>query len=182
MTTRRNFLKTGSISLAGLLVGEKVYSAVSTPDNKKSFSTIASKVTGDYASKRPAPEARKFTSKAVEEQLKASKADVYKRQDLVIVSEYCQKCHIDPSFIILLEEGGLIDINITDGERYLFSSQLRDLEQYTRMYYDLSINIEGIDAIHHMLDRMRNLQAEIQSLRNRLHLYEPFGFDTIENF
>ena len=24
--------------------------------------------------------------------------------DLVIVSEYCQKCHIDPSFIILLEE------------------------------------------------------------------------------
>ena len=48
MTTRRNFLKTGSISLAGLLVGEKVYSAVSTPDNKKSFSTIASKVTGDY--------------------------------------------------------------------------------------------------------------------------------------
>ena len=59
MTTRRNFLKTGSISLAGLLVGEKVYSAVSTPDNKKSFSTIASKVTGDYASKRPAPEARK---------------------------------------------------------------------------------------------------------------------------
>ena len=36
--------------------------------------------------------------------------------DLVIVSEYCQKCHIDPSFIILLEEGGLIDINITDGE------------------------------------------------------------------
>ena len=95
--------------------------------------------------------------------------------DLVIVSEYCQKCHIDPSFIILLEEGGLIDINITDGERYLFSSQLRDLEQYTRMYYDLSINIEG------MLNRMRNLQAEIQSLRNRLHLYEPFGFDTIEN-
>ena len=102
--------------------------------------------------------------------------------DLVIVSESCQKCHIAPSFIILLEEGGLIDINITDGERYLFSSQLRDLEQYTRMYYDLSINIEGIEAIHHMLDRMRNLQAEIQSLRNRLHLYEPFGFDTIENF
>lgn len=81
----------------------------------------------------------------------------------------------------LAGRGRLIDINVTDGERYLFSSQLRDLEQYTRMYYDLSINIEGIEAIHHMLDRMRNLQAEIQSLRNRLHVYEPFGFDTIEN-
>ncbi len=101
--------------------------------------------------------------------------------DLVIVSEYCQKCHIDPSFIILLEEGGLIDINTRDGERYLLASQLRDLEQYTRMYYDLSINIEGIEAIHHMLDRMRDLQAEVHSLRNRLRVYEPFGFNMIEN-
>ncbi|RHJ93680.1 chaperone modulator CbpM [Parabacteroides bouchesdurhonensis] len=102
--------------------------------------------------------------------------------DLVIVSEYCQKCHIDPSFIVMLEEGGLIDINVMDdGEKYLLSSQLRDLEQYTRMYYDLSINIEGIEAIHHMLDRMRNLQDEISLLRIRLRLYEPFDFDTIEN-
>ena len=92
--------------------------------------------------------------------------------DLVIVSEYCQKCHIDPSFIVMLEEGGLIDINVMDdGEKYLLSSQLRDLEQYTRMYYDLSINIEGIEAIHHMLDRMRNLQDEISLLRIRLRLY-----------
>ena len=91
--------------------------------------------------------------------------------DLVIVSEYCQKCHIDPSFIILLEEGGLIDINITDGERYLFSSQLRDLEQYTRMYYDLSINIEGIDAIHHLLERMEDMRHEMRSLRKQLLLY-----------
>ena len=95
--------------------------------------------------------------------------------DLVIVSEYCQKCHIDPSFIILLEEGGLIDINITDGERYLFSSQLRDLEQYTRMYYDLSINIEGIDAIHHLLERMEIMRREISSLRNQLIVFKREG-------
>ena len=28
--------------------------------------------------------------------------------ELIIVSEYCQKCHIEPSFIEMLEEGGLI--------------------------------------------------------------------------
>ena len=101
--------------------------------------------------------------------------------ELIIFNEYCQKSHTDPTFIISLEEGGLIEIRTVDGERYLLASQLRELERYSHLYYDLSINIEGIDAIHHMLDRMRNLQAEIQSLRNRLHLYEPFGFDTIEN-
>ena len=101
--------------------------------------------------------------------------------DLVIVSEYCQKCHIDPSFIILLEEGGLIDINITDGERYLFSSQLRDLEQYTRMYYDLSINIEGIDAIHLLLGRVESLQQEVNRLKSKLRLYETENHDSIED-
>lgn len=102
------------------------------------------------------------------------------KTDLIIVSEYCQKCHIDPSFILLLEEGGLIHINQMEGERYLISSQLRDLEQYTRMYYDLSINIEGIDAIHHLLDRMRTLQEEIGHLRNKLRLYEPDPFRFID--
>lgn len=92
--------------------------------------------------------------------------------DLIIVSEYCQKCHIDPSFILLLEEGGLIDIDTVEGEKYLLSSQLRQLEQYTRMYYDLSINIEGIDAIHHLLDRMDRLRQELNRLQNRLRLYE----------
>lgn len=92
--------------------------------------------------------------------------------DLIIVSEYCQKCHIDPSFILLLEEGGLIDLDTVEGEKYLLSSQLRRLEQYTRMYYDLSINIEGIDAIHHLLNRMDLLRQELNRLQNRLRLYE----------
>ena len=104
MTTRRNFLKTGSISLAGLLVGEKVYSAVSTPDNKKSFSTIASKVTGDYASKRPAPEARKFTSKAVEEQLKASKARI-KDPKLAWMFETCYPNTLDTTCEFKMVDG-----------------------------------------------------------------------------
>lgn len=54
--------------------------------------------------------------------------------DLIIVSEYCQKCHIDPSFIVLLEDGGLIDVRIIGGEHYLLLSQLQELERYTRMY------------------------------------------------
>ena len=32
--------------------------------------------------------------------------------DYIIVSEYCQKCHIDPEFILLLDEGGLIDLDV----------------------------------------------------------------------
>ncbi len=92
--------------------------------------------------------------------------------DLIIVSEYCRKSHVDPSFIALLETEGLIEIRMIGDTRYLPLSQLSDVERYIRMYYDLSINIEGIDAIRHLLRRMEDLQSELSSLRNRLRLYE----------
>jgi len=54
------------------------------------------------------------------------------------------------------------------GERYLTFTQLPDVERYSRMYYDLSINIEGIDAIHHLLQRMEEMQNEQQKHLNCL--------------
>ena len=45
--------------------------------------------------------------------------------ELIIVSEYCHKCHIEPSFIDLLEEGGLINVHTEGGEHYLLLSELR---------------------------------------------------------
>lgn len=96
------------------------------------------------------------------------------QNELIIISEYCSKCHIEPSFIDMLHEGGLIDIWTDDGKRYLTFSQLPDVERYSRMYYDLSINMEGIDAIHHLLERIEEMQKEIHSLRGRLRLFEDF--------
>jgi hypothetical protein len=72
----------------------------------------------------------------------------------------------------MLEEGGLIDIRMIEGEHYLELSQLGRLEQYSRLYYDLSINIEGIDVIRNMLDRMEAMQEEIDYLYSRLRVYE----------
>ena len=93
------------------------------------------------------------------------------QNELIIVSDYCNKCHIDPSFIGMLEEGGLIELRVEDGEPCLLFSQLPDVERYSRMYYDLSINMEGIDAIHHLLERMDEMQCEIRDLRTRLRMY-----------
>ena len=90
------------------------------------------------------------------------------RTDLIIISEYCQKSNPDPTFRISLEENGLIEIRTINGEQYLLTSQLRELEQYSHLYYDLSINIEGIDAIRHMLKRMERLQHELNQLRRQL--------------
>lgn len=90
--------------------------------------------------------------------------------EFIIVSEYCHKCQIEPSFIDLLQDSGLIEIRDDANERYLLISQLPDVERYSRMYYDLSINMEGIEAIHHLLDRMDQMRREISTLRNQLRI------------
>lgn len=93
------------------------------------------------------------------------------QNELIVVSDYCDKCHIEPSFIDLLQENGLVDILFDEGRPCLTFSQLPDVERYSRMYYDLSINMEGIDAIHHLLERMDEMQREIRDLRTRLRVY-----------
>ncbi|WP_304248942.1 chaperone modulator CbpM [Parabacteroides gordonii] len=100
--------------------------------------------------------------------------------DLIIVNEYCRICHIEPAFIFRLEEGGLIEIRIVEGEKFLKASQLHDIERYTRMYYDLSINFEGIDAIHHLLNRVQSMQQEIGRLQKKLKVYEADYFEENE--
>ena len=49
--------------------------------------------------------------------------------ELIIVSEYCHKCHIEPSFIELLEEGGLINVHTEGSEHYLLVAELPDVER-----------------------------------------------------
>lgn len=100
--------------------------------------------------------------------------------ELIIISEYCRNCDIEPSFIELLQEGGLIEVHTKAGQRYLLASQLPEVERYSRMYYDLSINMEGIDAIHHLLERMEEMQREINSLRNQLVVHRRYGVEETE--
>jgi hypothetical protein len=36
------------------------------------------------------------------------------------------------------------------------------------MHYDLEINIEGIETIHYLLEKIEEMQKEIVNLRNKL--------------
>lgn len=92
--------------------------------------------------------------------------------ELIIIREYCIQSQIEPDFIEQLENEGLIELTIIDDESYIDISQLRDLEQYARWHYDLSINVEGIDVIKNLLERIDNMQDEIVQLKQRLRLID----------
>ena len=93
------------------------------------------------------------------------------QNDLIIISDYCSRCNIEPDFVMMLGEDGLIDIEIRNNVSYFPAEQLNELERYAHLYYDLSINIEGIDAIRHLLARVEDLQQKVRLLENELRFY-----------
>ena len=94
------------------------------------------------------------------------------KEHLISAIEFCTNHEIEISFIDSLHETGLIEIIRIEETEYFEESQLSQLEKIVRFYYDLGINLEGIETITHLLERMNSMQDEITLLRNRLRLYE----------
>ena len=91
---------------------------------------------------------------------------------LVAIDEFCTKHNIEVSFISSLQETGLIEITMIDDAGFIQLEQLQEIEKFIRFYYELDINIEGIETISHLLHRVNELQEEIVALRNKVGLYE----------
>ena len=99
------------------------------------------------------------------------------QEHLIIIEEFCASHNIDYSFLNLLFENGLVEVTIIEDRRFIPESQLRKLEQLVRLHYDLNINLEGIDAITNLLDRLLKLKQENGMLRNKLRIYEGGEID-----
>lgn len=91
---------------------------------------------------------------------------------LISVDEFCVNHNIEISFISSLQKSGLIDVINIKESGFIDTGQLQQLETIVRFYYELDINLEGIETIIHLLKRIKSLQDENTVLRNRLHLYE----------
>ena len=93
-------------------------------------------------------------------------------ENLISANDFCVNHQIEISFISTLHEFGLIEIITVKETSYIDLAQLQKLESFLRMHYEMDINIEGIEAISHLLQRAEFLQDEISKLKNRLRLYE----------
>jgi len=93
-------------------------------------------------------------------------------RNLIAINEFCTSHNIEISFINSLHQTGLIEITNIEETGFIDVSQLGHLEKIVRFYFDLDINLEGIETINHLLERMQMMQNEIITLKNRLRLYE----------
>lgn len=94
------------------------------------------------------------------------------KEHLIATSDFCVYYNVERTFITSLEEAGLVQITLVNETPYIPETELQKLEKMIHLHHDLEINIAGIEAITHLLDRVEQMQANMLSLKNRLRLYE----------
>jgi hypothetical protein len=94
------------------------------------------------------------------------------KEDMVPAREFCIHHNVEISFIHSLKEHGLIETVLEEENIFLPVSELARLEKIVRLHFELDINLEGIETIAHLLERMEGMQRQIVQLNNLLKAYE----------
>lgn len=84
----------------------------------------------------------------------------------------CEHYNIQLSFIHSLQQYGFIKTVKLNADEFIEEDELHTLEKIIRMHYELDINLQGIEAINFLLERVQNMKDEIDYLKSKLGLYE----------
>jgi len=89
------------------------------------------------------------------------------QEDLIPVKDFCIHHNIEYSFIDSLQNSGLISVTSVRRSSFIHINEMHKLEKFVRLHYDLDINLEGIETINYLLERIEEMQQEIVKLRNK---------------
>lgn len=84
----------------------------------------------------------------------------------------CVQHKAELSFLYALQESGLIQVVLVEEQAFLPSDQMQVVEKFIRLHYDLEINLQGLEAISHLLQQVEQLQKENRRLHKRLQWFE----------
>ena len=91
---------------------------------------------------------------------------------MIHARDFCSSYNVELSFLYSLSDAGLLHIVTIEENTFINNEQLPKLEKWVRLRYDMDINIEGIEAIEHLLEQMKTMQEQMELLKSRLSLYE----------
>jgi len=93
-------------------------------------------------------------------------------KDFILINQLCSNYKIDLSFLNELNENGLIEITTIEESQFVHQDKINEIEKMIRIHHELDVNIEGIDVVFNLLQKVDDLQNELTSIKNRLQLYE----------
>ena len=92
-------------------------------------------------------------------------------QKLILVETVCTHYQLQFSFIEQLEEVGLISLVRENEVVFISEEKVSDLEKVLRLHEELNVNLEGIDIILNLLNKVGSLQSELDETKKKLQWY-----------
>lgn len=92
-------------------------------------------------------------------------------ENRILYTECIRIYKVKESFIDSLCDLGLIKVYEVEESVFVEYNELEELEQFVRWHNDMDINAEGIEALYYMLDRVKELQSKVESLKAELSFY-----------
>ena len=98
-------------------------------------------------------------------------------KNLIHIKQFCVYHEIENTFIKELHNYGLVEIIMLEDDEFLEPERLPLIEKMIRMHYDLKINLEGLDAIYHLLNKIEVLQQNLTAAQNKLRVFEKYQIE-----
>jgi len=93
-------------------------------------------------------------------------------EHLISANDFCVYHQVEYTFIDSLQHAGLVEVTVVNNAIFIPDHELPKLERMIRLHHELDINVPGIEAISHLLQRVEDLQKRTLMLKNRLKMYE----------
>ncbi|NNE76386.1 MAG: hypothetical protein HKN31_04865 [Pricia sp.] len=92
--------------------------------------------------------------------------------EYIHIKDFCNGYNIEESFLFRLQEYELIELQVINDQQFIYIEELPKVEKMVRLHQDLKINIDGLEAIHYLLERTQQMHEELLVLRRRLRRHE----------
>lgn len=85
------------------------------------------------------------------------------------IIDISKSTQIETAFIKDLHQNGLIKITLIESQDMVDEYQLPHIERYANWHYDLELNIQGIEIVQDLLEKIEKLQQEVRLLKKAQH-------------
>ncbi len=94
------------------------------------------------------------------------------KENLIPIKQLCRHYQVEISLFSELHNLGIIEVLTIEDTHFIHEDKINVVEKVVRIQNDLSVNLEGVDTVFNLLDKINELQTELNNLKNRLRLYE----------
>jgi hypothetical protein len=94
-----------------------------------------------------------------------------------LVNQFCVSHEVEYAFIESLDQIGFIEIHQFENKDYIHLERLPILEKAIRLTQDLSLDINELEIILDLLEKIETLQEENKMLKSKIEMYRKIISD-----